>query len=219
MHVHVSSLPSDPILNWKLHTLWLLKTINSFAPDVAGPNKIELQSWSWQSKVILMTTGLAAACMALECTIYMYKIMLQMGMALRYASTAKSEHYDWKTVEKKHNEQIRFWLLSTSLQSLSEPEICCDGAVILLCVITWVSSIFGQYMHAWYIYCTHFLSEYQQVPQYANSGRRVKFCRQYECFNPTPLHPHLGAYASDRSKTVVLAVHEMWSKKNIYVPF
>ena len=25
--------------------------------------------------------------------------MLQMGMALRYASTAKSEHYDWKTVE------------------------------------------------------------------------------------------------------------------------
>ena len=56
------------------------------------------------------------------------------------------------------------------------------------------------------------LSEYQQVPQYANSGRRVKFCRQYECFNPTPLHPHLGAYASDRSKTVVLAVHEM-SKK------
>ena len=25
--------------------------------------------------------------------------MLQMGMALRYSSTAKSEHYDWKTVE------------------------------------------------------------------------------------------------------------------------
>ena len=50
---------------------------------------------------------------------------------------------------KKHNEQIRFLLLSTSLQSLLEPEICCDGAVILLCVITWVSSvIFGQYLHA-----------------------------------------------------------------------
>ena len=68
------------------------------------------------------------------------------------------------------------------------------------------------------------LSEYQQVPQYANSGRRVKFCRQNECFNPAPLHPHpsiptLVLYASDRSKTVVIAVHEMWSKKNIYVPF
>ena len=50
-------------------------------------------------KVMLITTILAAACMALECTIYMYKIMLQMGMALRYASTAKSEHHDWKTVE------------------------------------------------------------------------------------------------------------------------
>ena len=58
---------------------------------------------------------------------------------------------------KKHNEQIRFWLISTSLQSLSEREICSDGAVILLCVITWVSSvIFGQYMHAWCIYCTSF---------------------------------------------------------------
>ena len=89
MHVHVSSLPGGPILNWKLHTLWLLKTINSFAPDVVGPNKIELQSWPWQTKVILITTILAAACMALECTMYMYKIMLQMGMALRYASTAK----------------------------------------------------------------------------------------------------------------------------------
>ena len=68
-------------------------------------------------------------------------------------------------------------------------------------------------IHACMMYLLHtLLSEYQQVPQYANSGRRVKFCRQYECFNPTPLHPHLGAYASDRSKTVVLAVHEM-SKK------
>ena len=49
-------------------------------------------------------------------------------------------------------------------------------------------------IHACMIYLLHtLLSEYQQVPQYANSGRRVKFCRQYECFNPTPLHPHLGA--------------------------
>ena len=60
---------------------------------------------------------------------------------------------------------------------------------------------------------TAHLSEYQQVPQYANLGRRVKFCRQYECFNPTPLHPHLGALCFDRSKTVVLVVQEMWSKK------
>ena len=153
MHVHVSSLPGGPILNWKLHTLWLLKTINSFAPDVAGPNKIELQSWPWQTKVILIKTILAAACMALECTIYMYKIMLQMGMALQKVSTMTERLLK---ISKKHNEQIRFWLLSTSLQSLSEPEICCDGAVILLCVITWVSPIFGQYMHAWRIYCTHF---------------------------------------------------------------
>ena len=49
-------------------------------------------------------------------------------------------------------------------------------------------------IHACMMYLLHILlSEYQQVPQYANSGRRVKFCRQYECFNPTPLHPHLGA--------------------------
>ena len=49
-------------------------------------------------------------------------------------------------------------------------------------------------IHACMMYLLHtLLSEYQQVPQYANSGRRVKFCRQYDCFNPTPLHPHLGA--------------------------
>ena len=94
----LSFLPVGPILNWKLHTLWLLNTINSFAPDVVVPNKLELQSWPWQTKFILITTVLAAACMVLKCTIYMYKIMLQMSMALRYASTAKSEHYDWKTV-------------------------------------------------------------------------------------------------------------------------
>ena len=49
-------------------------------------------------------------------------------------------------------------------------------------------------IHACMMYLLHkLLSEYQQVTQYANSGRRVKFCRQYECFNPTPLHSHLGA--------------------------
>ena len=45
-------------------------------------------------------------------------------------------------------------------------------------------------IHACMMYLLHtILSEYQQVFQYASSGRRVKFCRQYKCFNPTPLHP------------------------------
>ena len=45
-------------------------------------------------------------------------------------------------------------------------------------------------IHACVMYLLHtILSEYQQVLQYASSGRRVMFCRQYKCFNPTPLHP------------------------------
>ena len=95
---------------------------------------------------------------------------------------------------KKHNEQIRCACLicSTSLQSLLEPEIGCDGAVILLCVIARISSLWFSFNT--YIYLLHkILSEHQQDPQYAGSGRRVQFCRQYKCFNLTSLHPHLGA--------------------------
>ena len=57
-------------------------------------------------------------------------------------------------------------------------------------------------IHACMMYLLHtILSEYQQVLQYASSGRRVKFCRQYKCFNPTPLRlrpstPTLMFYAS-----------------------
>ena len=91
---------------------------------------------------------------------------------------------------KKHNEQIRCSCLisSTSLQSLLEPEIGCDSFVCHYPDIFTV--IFGQYMH---LFTAQILSEHQQDPQYASSGCRVKFCRQYKCFNLTPLHPHLGA--------------------------
>ena len=75
-------------------------------------------------------------------------------------------------------------------------------------------------IHACMMYLLHtLLSEYQQVPQYANSGRRVKFCRQYECFNPTPFHPHLGALCFRSFQDGGPCVGRDVVEKYIYVPF
>ena len=57
------------------------------------------------------------------------------------------------------------------------------------------------------------LSEYQQVPSMPIRDAGLSFVDSMSALTPHPSTPNLVLYASDRSKTLVLAVHEMWSKK------
>ena len=50
--------------------------------------------------------------------------------------------------------------------------------------------IFVQYMH---LFTAQNFKRTSTRSPICSSGRRVKFCQQYKCFNLTPLHPHLGA--------------------------
>ena len=45
----------------------------------------------------------------------------------------------------------------------------------------------------------------------------LSFVDSMSALTPHPSTPTLVLYASDRSKAVVLAVHEMWSKKKIFM--
>ena len=116
--------------------MWLLKTINSFVPESSyNPGH---DRWNKSFSCYLRGTQMYQ-------NIYMYKICDRQAwhcatVALQKVSTMTERLL--KT-SKKHNEQIRCACLicSTSLQSLLEPEIYCDGAVILLCVITRISSL------------------------------------------------------------------------------
>ena len=138
-------------------------------------------------------------------------------MALRYGSTAKVSTTTERLLKtsKKHNEQIRCacLILSTSLQTLLEPEIrvCCDGAVILLCVITRISSLWFSVNTC--IYLLHkILSENQQIPNMPVRDARLSFVNSISALTSHPSTHTLVLYASYCSKVVVLAVHDIWSK-------